>query len=142
LIYLGAPLNYQANLPNTASFNTSAFNIVSSQQLSNNYRTFPTYFNNLRIDSMNNFNTNLTKSFVVHENLRAGGSFQLDQPGGVRIAEPVGDRIDLRLHHDGYQFAARDSACATRDLLIGRPRRRFANVLPDRSLARAAPKGP
>jgi hypothetical protein len=43
---------------------------VSSQQLSNNLRTFPTYFNNLRIDSMNNFNVNLTKSFVVHENVK------------------------------------------------------------------------
>jgi len=70
LIYLGAPLDYHANLPNTASFNTSAFNTVSSQQLSNNLRTFPTYFNNLRIDSMNNFNVNLTKSFVVHENVK------------------------------------------------------------------------
>jgi len=27
-------------------------------------------FNNLRIDSMNNFNANLTKSFVVHENVK------------------------------------------------------------------------
>ncbi len=70
LIYMGGALDYQANLPNTASFNTSAFNTVSSQQLSNNYRTFPTYFNNLRIDSMNNFNANLTKSFVIHENLK------------------------------------------------------------------------
>jgi len=70
LIYLGAPLDYHANLANTASFNTAAFNTVSSQQLSNNYRTLPTYFNNLRIDSMNNFNANLTKSFVIHENLK------------------------------------------------------------------------
>jgi hypothetical protein len=71
LIYQGAPLDYHANLPNTASFNTSAFNTVSSQQLSNNYRTFPSQFNNLRIDSMNNFNANLTKSFVIHENIKA-----------------------------------------------------------------------
>ena len=70
LIYLGAPLDYHANVANTASFNTTAFNTVSSQQLSNNYRTFPTYFNNLRVDSMNNFNANLTKSFVIHENLK------------------------------------------------------------------------
>ncbi len=70
LIYLGAPLDYQANFTNGPSFKTSAFNTVSSQQLSNNYRTFPTMFNNLRIDSMNNFNANLTKSFTIHENLR------------------------------------------------------------------------
>jgi hypothetical protein len=43
---------------------------VSSQQLSNNYRTFPSQFSNLRIDSMNNFNVNITKSFVLHENIR------------------------------------------------------------------------
>jgi hypothetical protein len=71
LIYLGAPLNYKANDANGASFNTAAFNTVSSQQLSNNYRTLPTYFNNLRIDSMNNFNVNLTKTFVIHENIKA-----------------------------------------------------------------------
>jgi hypothetical protein len=70
LIYLGAPLDYHANLPNTASFNTSAFNTISSQQLSNNFRTFPTYFNNLRIDSMNNFNASVSKSFVIHENIK------------------------------------------------------------------------
>ena len=70
LIYLGAPLDYKANFTNGPSFNTSAFNTVSSQQLSNNYRTFPTMFNNLRIDSMNNFNANLTKTFVVHEALK------------------------------------------------------------------------
>jgi hypothetical protein len=69
-IYLGAPLDYQANIANTASFNTSAFNTISSQQLASNYRTFPTYFNNLRIDSMNNFNANVSKSFVIHENLK------------------------------------------------------------------------
>src|SRR5271157_2910738 len=70
LIYNGQPLNYIANDANGASFNTGAFNTVSSQQLSNNFRTFPSQFNNLRIDSMNNFNVNLTKSFVIHENIK------------------------------------------------------------------------
>jgi hypothetical protein len=69
-IYNGAPLNYNASNPNGATFNTAAFNTTSSQQLSNNYRTFPALFNNLRIDSMNNINLNLTKSFVIHENLK------------------------------------------------------------------------
>jgi hypothetical protein len=70
LIYNGQPLNYIANVANVASFNTAAFNTVSSQQLSNNFRTFPSQFNNLRIDSMSNFNVNLTKSFVIHENIK------------------------------------------------------------------------
>ena len=69
-IYNGAPLSYNASDPNGASFNTAAFNTISSQQLASNYRTFPQLFNNLRIDSMNNINLNLTKSFVIHENLK------------------------------------------------------------------------
>jgi len=69
-IYNGAPLDYNASNPNGPSFNTAAFNTASSQQLSNNYRTFPALFNNLRIDSMNNINLNLTKSFVIHENVK------------------------------------------------------------------------
>jgi hypothetical protein len=80
LIYNGQPLNYVANDANGASFNTAAFNTVSSQQLSNNFRTFPSQFNTLRIDSMNNFNVNLTKSFVIHENIKMqfrGESFNL-----------------------------------------------------------------
>jgi hypothetical protein len=70
LIYLGAPLNYNAANANGPSFNTSAFNTVSNQQLSNNFRTFPSQFNTLRIDSNNNFNVNMTKSFVIHENVK------------------------------------------------------------------------
>jgi hypothetical protein len=70
LIYDGQPLDYRANDANGASFNTGAFNTVSSQQLSNNFRTFPSQFNNLRIDSGNNINVNLTKSFVIHENIK------------------------------------------------------------------------
>jgi hypothetical protein len=69
-IYNGAPLNYNASDPNGAAFNIAAFNTNSSQQLASNYRTFPSLFNNLRIDSMNNINVNLTKSFVIHENLK------------------------------------------------------------------------
>jgi hypothetical protein len=69
-IYYGGPLNYRANDANGASFNTAAFNTVSSQQLSNNFRTFSSQFNTLRIDSSNNFNVNLTKSFVIHENIK------------------------------------------------------------------------
>jgi hypothetical protein len=42
----------------------------SSQQLSDNCRTFPGLCNNLRIDSMNNIDLDLTKSFVIHENLK------------------------------------------------------------------------
>jgi len=70
VIYNGQPLDYRANDANGASFNTGAFNTVSSQQLSNNFRTFPSQFNTLRIDSNNNFNVNLTKTFTIHENVK------------------------------------------------------------------------
>jgi hypothetical protein len=69
-IYYGGPLNYNASNPNGATFDTSRFNTASSQQLASNYRTFPALFNNLRIDSMNNINLNLTKGFVVHEGVK------------------------------------------------------------------------
>jgi hypothetical protein len=70
VIYNGQPLNLRANDASGPAFNTAAFNTVSSQQLSDNFRVFPSQFNNLRIDSMNNFNVNLTKSFVIHENVK------------------------------------------------------------------------
>jgi hypothetical protein len=70
VIYNGAPLNYNASDTNGSSFNTAAFNTVSSQQLASNYRTFPSQFNNLRIDSANNVNVNMTKTFTIHENLK------------------------------------------------------------------------
>ena len=128
MIYLGAPLNYQANLPNSASFNTSAFNIVSSQQLSNNFRTFPTQFNNLRIDSMNNFNANLTKSFVIHENIKVqfrAESFNLTNRVVFGAPNLSGDQLHLRLHHDGYQLAARYPIGVAPDVLISVSPRHF-----------------
>jgi hypothetical protein len=69
-IYYGGPLNYNASNPNGPTFDTSRFNTNSSQQLASNYRTFPALFNNLRIDSMNNFDVNISKSFVIHENVK------------------------------------------------------------------------
>jgi len=69
-IYYGGPLNYNASNPNGPTFDVTRFNTNSSQQLASNYRTFPALFNNLRIDSMNNFNVNVSKNFVVHEYLK------------------------------------------------------------------------
>jgi hypothetical protein len=69
LIYLGAPLNYNAENMNHA-FDTTAFNTVSSQQLSQNVRTFPSQFNDLRVDHTNNIDITLTKTFVIKERVR------------------------------------------------------------------------
>ncbi|HWB82903.1 MAG TPA: carboxypeptidase regulatory-like domain-containing protein [Bryobacteraceae bacterium] len=70
VIYNGGDLNYNPHDANGPAFNTSAFDTVSSDQLSSNFRTFPSHFNNLRLDGGNNINVNLTKSFVVHENVK------------------------------------------------------------------------
>jgi len=45
-------------------------NTVSSQQLSQNFRTFPSQFNNLRVDHTNNIDITLTKTFTVHERVK------------------------------------------------------------------------
>ncbi|HXB68902.1 MAG TPA: carboxypeptidase-like regulatory domain-containing protein [Candidatus Acidoferrales bacterium] len=69
LLYLGAPLNYNAENPNHA-FDTTAFNTVSNQQLSQNYRTFPSQFNNLRVGHSNNIDITLTKTFRIGERVK------------------------------------------------------------------------
>jgi len=69
LLYLGAPLNYNAeNVSHT--FDTTAFNTVSSQQLSQNFRTFSSQFNNLRVDHTNNIDITLTKTFTIRDRVK------------------------------------------------------------------------
>ncbi len=69
LIYLGGALNYNGENVNHA-FDTTAFNTVTSQQLSQNVRTFPSQFNNLRVDHTNNVNLTLTKTFTIRERVK------------------------------------------------------------------------
>jgi hypothetical protein len=69
VIYSGGPLNYNAENPNRA-FDTTQFNIASSQQLSQNYRTFPSQFSNLRVDHTNNIDLTLTKTFSILEKVK------------------------------------------------------------------------
>ena len=69
LIYLGAPLHYNGENVDH-SFDTTAFNTASSQQLSQNFRYFPSQFNNLRVDHTNNFDSTLTKTFTVKERVK------------------------------------------------------------------------
>jgi hypothetical protein len=69
LIYLGGPLNYNAENVNH-SFDTTAFNTVTSQQLAQNFRYFPSQFNNLRVDHTNNIDFTLTKTFVIRERVK------------------------------------------------------------------------
>ena len=69
VIYYGGDLKYDARNVNRA-FDTSRFNLASAQQLSQNYRYFPTQFNNLRLDGTNNLNISVTKDFPFGEKAR------------------------------------------------------------------------
>jgi hypothetical protein len=69
LIYYGGDLHYDASNVNHA-FDTTRFNTVSSQQLSQNFRTFPSQFNNLRVDHTSNIDVTLTKTFIVLEKVK------------------------------------------------------------------------
>ena len=75
-IYYGGDLNNQPrNLRrafNTGQFDTNA----SDQPTGNNYRTFPTSFNNLRADAANNIDLSLLKSFKIRERLKLQYRFE------------------------------------------------------------------
>ena len=68
-IYYGGDLQYDARNVNRA-FDKTQFNTVSSQQLSQAFRTFPSQFNNLRVDATNNLNIAVTKDFSLWEKAR------------------------------------------------------------------------
>lgn len=69
LIYFGGNLNWD---PRNVShvFDPSVFETNSGKQPSQNFRTFPTQFNNLRSDSTSNVNLTLTKSFRIRERFK------------------------------------------------------------------------
>jgi hypothetical protein len=69
VIYYGGKLNWDAHNVNK-TFDTTQFNTNSSQQYTNHYRTFPTYFSNLRVDSTNNLNLSVTKGFELREHMK------------------------------------------------------------------------
>lgn len=69
VIYYGGDLHYNPRNVSHA-FDTTRFNLVSSQQLSNNIRYFPTQFNNLRVDTTHNWDVAIGKTFPICERLR------------------------------------------------------------------------
>jgi hypothetical protein len=64
MLYYGGDLQYDARNVNHA-FDTTRFNTVSAQQLSQNFRYFPSQFNNIRLDTTNNLNMTVTKDFAL-----------------------------------------------------------------------------
>jgi hypothetical protein len=69
VIYSGGDLQWN---PRNISrvFDTTQFNTVSTQQLANHFRTFPSQFNNLRSDRTSNVNFTVTKDFHLFERLK------------------------------------------------------------------------
>jgi hypothetical protein len=67
MLYYGGPLNLQNHQPDGLAFDTTRFNTVSSQQLVNNIRTFPTQFGDLRADPVKNVDLSVLKSFHFAE---------------------------------------------------------------------------
>jgi hypothetical protein len=67
VLYYGGPLNYDSAQPNGPSFDTTRFNTVSSEQLSDNIRTFNNYFNDLRRNMTNQLDMSMDKNFAFGE---------------------------------------------------------------------------
>jgi hypothetical protein len=75
VIYYGGDLNLDPrNYLHT--FNTTLFNTNSTQQLQLNVRNFPTAFNNLRSDGIDNLDMSVIKQFQVVE--RVGMQFRFE----------------------------------------------------------------
>jgi hypothetical protein len=75
VIYYGGDVSVQPrNL--TQAFNTSLFERASAAQLSQNYRTFPQMFNNLRSDVASNVDLSLLKNFHITEKVFAQFRFE------------------------------------------------------------------
>ena len=68
VIYLGGDLNMQPHNPDR-TFETSVFNRVAAQQLDLNRRVFPTRFNDIRADGVNQVDFSVIKAFPVKERL-------------------------------------------------------------------------
>jgi len=68
VIYNGGDLHWDGHNVNH-TFDTTQFNTNSSQQYTNHYRTFSSYFSNLRVDATNNVNLSATKQFHIRESV-------------------------------------------------------------------------
>jgi hypothetical protein len=75
VIYYGGPLNVEPrNL--VQAFDVTRFERASANQLSQNYRTFPQMFNNLRSDAANNVDLSMLKNFHLTERIYAQLRFE------------------------------------------------------------------
>ncbi|MBS1855308.1 MAG: carboxypeptidase regulatory-like domain-containing protein [Acidobacteria bacterium] len=75
VIYYGGPLNI-APRDLAQAFDVTRFERASAAQLSQNYRTFPQMFNNLRSDAANNVDLSMLKNFHIGEKTSAQFRFE------------------------------------------------------------------
>jgi hypothetical protein len=76
MLYYGGNLNLHSRQVDGAAFDTTRFNTVSSQQLANNVRTFPTMFANLLQDGNNNLDFSMLKEFFIKERMKLQVRFE------------------------------------------------------------------
>ncbi len=69
-VYLGAPLNLNNRNVNGAAFDTTAFDTKAADAFNYHLRTFPTTFNNLRGDGINQLDASVLKRFRISETKR------------------------------------------------------------------------
>ncbi|MDE3168037.1 MAG: TonB-dependent receptor, partial [Acidobacteriota bacterium] len=75
VLYYGGPLNMSPRSLGQA-FDTTRFERTSAAQLSQNYRTFPQMFNNLRSDAANNVDLSMLKNFHIGEKIAVQYRFE------------------------------------------------------------------
>ena len=69
-VYFGAPLNLNNRQVNGTAFDTTAFDTKAADAFNYHLRTFPTTFNNLRADGINQLDANIVKRFSLGEHRR------------------------------------------------------------------------
>ena len=69
-VYLGAPLNLSNRQINGFAFDPTAFDTKSADAFNYHLRSFPTTFNNLRQDGINQLDASILKAFKIGESRR------------------------------------------------------------------------
>ena len=69
VLYYGGDLHYDGRAVDHA-FDTTRFNTVTAQQLSQYFRSLPSQFNNIRVDGTNNLNLTVMKDFALREKIK------------------------------------------------------------------------
>lgn len=69
-VYFGAPLNLNNRQVNGLAFDKTAFDTVAADAFNYHLRTFPTTFNNLRADGINQLDASVLKRFSLGEHRR------------------------------------------------------------------------